>query len=81
MNKMLKPNGFMVHSTPPIEKYVYENTRFHTFFYTGKSIEVLAEKTGFKIIDRYYMTSSGKLIEHITNKDDYVFIVFKKIEK
>lgn len=79
MNKMLKPNGFMVHSTAPIGKYICENTRFHTFFYTGNSIEVLAEKSGFKIVDYNYITDSGRPIKNRSSIGDYVSVVFKKL--
>jgi hypothetical protein len=45
---LLKPGALMVHATPCFE-YLYEFTRFHLFFYTGRSRNVLAEKAGFVI--------------------------------
>ncbi|MGI1658565.1 MAG: class I SAM-dependent methyltransferase [Desulfitobacterium sp.] len=38
----------MAHSTG-CYKYLYEKTRFHLFFYTGDSVEILAQKTGFEV--------------------------------
>jgi hypothetical protein len=75
MNKMLKLNGFMVHSCPCIGEsgYCYEYTRFHTFFYTGNSIEILAEKSGFEIVDSIKESSHG--MSNVTH------IVFKKIRR
>jgi transposase-like protein len=51
MRSYLKPSGAMTHSTPCYE-LAYENTRFHLFFYLGRSVELLAAKTGLKVIDR-----------------------------
>ena len=47
---ILKPGGRMAHSSPCYE-YNYAYTRFHTLFLTGRSPYVLAEKTGFKILN------------------------------
>lgn len=41
----------MAHSTGCYE-YVHEETRFHSFFFTGKSAELMAEKAGLKITER-----------------------------
>jgi hypothetical protein len=69
MNSIIKVNGYMVHSSPCVGEYgyQYEYTRFHTFFYTGNSIEVLAKKTGFKVINQI-------------SKGNVVYTVFNKIE-
>jgi hypothetical protein len=48
ISKILKENGTLVHATACFE-YVYEWSRFHTFFFLERSAEVLAEKSGFKI--------------------------------
>lgn len=45
-------NSIMVHSTPCYE-YLYEYTRFHLIFYTGRSINTLCKKTGLIALDRY----------------------------
>jgi len=42
----------MVHSTPCYE-YLYEYTRFHLFFYTGKSLQVLCDHVGLEAYGRY----------------------------
>lgn len=51
LGAMLKPGGRMAHSSPCYE-YRYEGSRFHTTFLLGRSPQVLAERTGFEIIDR-----------------------------
>lgn len=48
---LLPPGGKMAHSSPCYE-YLYPHTRFHTVFLLGRSPEVLAERTGFKVVDR-----------------------------
>lgn len=45
---VLKSRGKMIHSTACYD-YVYEYTRFHLFFYTGRSIDKLCEETGFVV--------------------------------
>ncbi|GEM_PF-1119568 len=61
---MLKPGGVMAHTTPCYE-YLYHNTRFHTIFYLEDSIRVLADKTGFEIVDRQV-------------DGDYINVLFRK---
>jgi len=51
MKEHLKPGGVMVHATPCYD-LLYENTRFHTSFYLGRSVEVLAEKVGLDVVGR-----------------------------
>ena len=41
----------MVHATPCYE-YLYEYTRFHLYFFTGRSVDYLCEKSGFRVEDR-----------------------------
>ncbi|WP_448646091.1 class I SAM-dependent methyltransferase [Pseudomonas mohnii] len=61
MSRLLKPGGKMSHTTPCFE-YLYEFTRFHLFFYLGRSRQVLAEKAGL-LIDSY--TEDGEFINYI----------------
>ena len=52
MRGLLKDrHSIMAHSTS-CYIYKHEVTRFHTHFFTGKSIEVLCERAGFDIIER-----------------------------
>lgn len=39
----------MAHTTP-CYRYLYEFTRFHLFFFTGRSVDVLCEKAGFRVV-------------------------------
>lgn len=48
---MLPSRGRMAHASP-CYVWSYEFTRFHTFFPLGRSVEVLAARTGFRVIDR-----------------------------
>ncbi len=43
--RLLNPGATLIHSTACFD-YCYEYSRFHVFFFTGKSVEVLAEKLG-----------------------------------
>ena len=45
MKSLLKPGASMVHSTP-CYKYCYEFTKFHLFFFEGKSLDIICEKAG-----------------------------------
>ena len=47
---LLVDGGTMAHSSPCYEKN-YTFTRFHTLFLTGRSPHVLAERTGFEVVD------------------------------
>lgn len=49
-NSMLKNNGVMAHSTE-CYKFSYEVSRFHVFYFIGKSLKILAKKTGFECSD------------------------------
>ncbi len=49
-HRVLKPGGRMAHASP-CYRYAFEFSRFHVVFLTGKSAYVLAERTGFRIID------------------------------
>ena len=46
----LKPQGKMAHATPCFE-YLYEYTRFHLFFFPGRSRSLLARNAGLKVED------------------------------
>jgi hypothetical protein len=48
MRSLLKPGGLMSHATPCFD-YLYEFTRFHLFFYIGKSRTVLAQEANLSI--------------------------------
>jgi hypothetical protein len=50
MQRLLKPNASMSHATPCFA-YLYEYTRFHLYFYLGRSREVLAHKAGLLMYD------------------------------
>lgn len=49
MKSLLKPSGKIAFSTPCFA-YSFEYTRFHLFFYTGKSFDYLANKCGFRVV-------------------------------
>lgn len=52
MKELLKnKQSKMAHSTS-CYVYKHEVTRFHTHFYTGKSIDILCERSGFHIVER-----------------------------
>jgi len=65
MYKLLKHNGKIVNATPCYE-YLYEYTRFHFFFYLGKSKIIIHEKANFKNI------------KYISNGDVFKCIVAQK---
>ncbi len=48
MKAWMKPGATMAHATPCFE-YLYEFTRFHLFFFPGRSREILAERAGLSI--------------------------------
>jgi hypothetical protein len=50
-HEILKPGGRMAHASP-CYRYAYPFTRFHTVFLTGDSPAVLAERGGFRVVDR-----------------------------
>jgi SAM-dependent methyltransferase len=45
----LKPNGLLALTTPCYE-YLYEYTRFHLYFFLGRSREVLIQQTGLNLV-------------------------------
>lgn len=48
MQSLLKPDAPMSHATPCFA-YLYEYTRFHLYFYLGRSREILAHKAGLSM--------------------------------
>jgi hypothetical protein len=50
LRTLLKPGGCMAHATPCFE-YLYEFTRFHLFFFIGRSRGLLAQQAGLVIRD------------------------------
>lgn len=50
MKDVLKEGGRMSHATPCFE-YLYEYTRFHLYFYLGRSRSLLAEKANLVVSD------------------------------
>jgi hypothetical protein len=48
---ILGPGARMAHASP-CYRYTYEFSRFHVIFYTGDSAQVLAERTGFRLVHR-----------------------------
>jgi hypothetical protein len=58
---LLAPGGRMAHSSPCYE-YRYEFSRFHTVFLLGKSPDILAERTGFKVVSR---VQDGEYMNHV----------------
>lgn len=50
MSSLVKEGGRMVHVTGCWE-YMYEYTRFHLFFFLGRSREVLARESGLRLVD------------------------------
>jgi hypothetical protein len=51
MASHLEPGGLMTHATPCYE-LLYTDTRFHTAFYLGRSVDVLARRTGLEVVGR-----------------------------
>jgi hypothetical protein len=48
---MLNPHARMAHSTN-CYRYTHEHSRWHLFFFVGKSVDFLCEKCGLEICDR-----------------------------
>ncbi len=60
MRALLQPGARMSHSSPCYEER-YLDTRFHTVFYLENSIDIVAERAGFRILakerDREYINT------------------------
>jgi 2-polyprenyl-3-methyl-5-hydroxy-6-metoxy-1,4-benzoquinol methylase len=63
-HSLLNERGMMAHSSPCYE-YRYSFTRFHTLFLLGRSPDVLAERTGFKVINRI---QEGEYIPYVFSR-------------
>ncbi|HEY8616147.1 class I SAM-dependent methyltransferase [Phenylobacterium sp.] len=63
--RILRDGGRMAHASPCYE-YSYAHTRFHTLFLLGRSARVLAERTGFEVVDE-------------VRKGDYINYVFQAV--
>jgi 2-polyprenyl-3-methyl-5-hydroxy-6-metoxy-1,4-benzoquinol methylase len=50
LSTLLTPGGLLVHATPCFE-YTYQYSRFHVFFFTGRSPNVLARNADMRITD------------------------------
>jgi len=50
MARLLPPGGLMSHATPCFE-YRFEFTRFHLFFFLGRSRQFLADQAGLSVVD------------------------------
>ncbi|MFS2112681.1 class I SAM-dependent methyltransferase [Herbaspirillum frisingense] len=66
MTALLKEGGRMAHATPCFD-YRYEFTRFHLFFYQGRSQQILADKAGLKIDD---FIVDGEFMCCVTSRGD-----------
>jgi Methyltransferase domain len=63
--QLLRPGAKQVHATPCFE-YLYEYTRFHLFFYLGRSRQVLAKKSGLLLTD---YTQDGEFLTATFEKE------------
>lgn len=63
---LLGPSGAMAHCTS-CYIYKYEYTRFHTFFFTGRAVEIMAERAGLEIAE-----ACDDMAEH-----DFICYVYK----
>ena len=54
MKSLLKENAQIIHSTD-CYKYCYAYTKYHLFFFEGKSLDVICDKVGliYEYTDRY----------------------------
>jgi 2-polyprenyl-3-methyl-5-hydroxy-6-metoxy-1,4-benzoquinol methylase len=61
---LLNEHGVMAHSSPCYE-YNVAFTRFHTLFLTGRSLDVLAGRTGFSVTGS---TRDGDYINYVLSR-------------
>ena len=57
--------------------YKYEYTRFHMFFYTGKSLDVLAERAGLSVLERSNEPKTGDPCCLFGVKNDWIDLTKK----
>jgi SAM-dependent methyltransferase len=50
MGRLLRKGGHMAHATPCFD-YLYEYTRFHLFFFTGKAKDLLMEQANLQLVE------------------------------
>lgn len=65
MGALLKPGARMSHATPCFE-YMYEYTRFHLFFFPGRSRAVLVKNANLRIED---YIAEGEFMNLVLSKD------------
>ena len=65
-SSILKSSGCMIHASP-CYKYCYEYSIFHLYFFVGKSLEILSNKSNF-------------CLEHIFEESDFIIKKFTKME-
>ncbi|MDP3560179.1 MAG: class I SAM-dependent methyltransferase [Legionellaceae bacterium] len=65
LSRLLLPQGKLVHATPCFE-YLYEYTRYHVFFFVGRSAEILAQRSEMQII---HWIREGEYIACVMQKD------------
>ena len=58
---LLKPGAKMAHASPCYD-YCFAFTRFHSVFLLGRSPNILAERTGFRVVDS---ERDGEYINHV----------------
>lgn len=64
MALLLEPGGRMSHATPCF-KYLYEFTRFHLFFYPGRSLQALANAAELKVDE---FIEDGEFMDAVLSK-------------
>ena len=62
-HQLLKADGLMAHSTP-CYNYIFEESPFHLYFFTGRSIEALCEQTGFEQLQCFRQDTGNRPIEY-----------------
>lgn len=65
MHDILLPKGLMAHASP-CYKYAYGFSRFHVIFLTGDSPHILAERTGFRVIEQ---EEDGEFINYVFQRE------------
>jgi len=58
LRELLKPGSKMAHSTECYD-YRVAQSGLHLFFFTGNSVKILCERTGFSLVSRVNRTTSG----------------------
>jgi len=76
MNSILKEGGLMIHSTP-CWHYFIEWTKFHLFFLEGRSLDVLCDMTGFRVLPDFPVPKYP--YQHYPNANSNIK-VFEKIK-